>query len=220
MPDDELIILSGLDQPLPADNNWALDKVDEYVQHSLDEHNVYIALDVCKQLREVSQIAGLALAKMLYLVKTNWQEYGIEEPFEEVSYEYVGLHHHTVERYIKVWGMFAENIAPVSLQQRNIRDLIPIANAVAQGYEITDNEWGKLSDAPDYSTVSRIVREDIKDKEPRKNALQLFLDTDGYITALKDGMTYSVGYLNINSDDDVVQASIERIIRNGGMLRK
>jgi len=220
MPTDELIILSGLDQSLPTDNGWALQKVDEYINQSLSQGDVYIALDVCKQLRQVSQIAGLALAKMLYLIRDNWDYFDVEEPFEDVAYEYIGLHSHTVDRYIKVWKMFADGVAPEELQQRSIKDLIPIANAVAQGYEITEDEWDKLEDAPDYSSVTRIVREDIKDQEPRRNALQLFLDSDGQITAMKDGFIHNVGYLHLDSGEDIVMSAIERIIKNTGMMRR
>jgi len=44
----------------------------------------------------------------------------------------------THERYVKVWDMFS--VAPQTLlpelQQKGISSLIPIANAVAQGYEM------------------------------------------------------------------------------------
>ena len=217
---DELTIVTGLDQPLAVDNHWALNRIEEYIQQSIEEKNVYIALNVCKQLREVSQVAGLALAKMLYLIKHNWSSFNSEESFDEIAYEYIGLHSHTVDRYVKVWSMFADEQAPQELQSRNIKELIPIANAIAQDYEITEDQWERLVEAPDFSTVSRIVREDIKGADPRKNALQLFYDEYGDITALRDGKVYPVGHLNVLTDEYVVERAIERITKNSGILRR
>jgi len=142
------------------------------IDNALKEHNQVIAINGLKGLIKVTQKSGLGLAKGIYLLKKIWKEFDLEENFEDAAYIELGVHKHTVDRYVDVWAMYATNSVPKEyvdrLQQHNIKTQIPIANAIAQGYEIKEPEWGKLADATDFSEVSTIIREDVKGKEPRK----------------------------------------------------
>jgi len=218
--EDELIIFSGLDQSLPVNGDFVLEQVELSIQRGIKQKNALIPLNVCKQLIEVTQLAGLGLAKTFYLLEKNWDKFETDGEFDEIAYEYLGKHSHTVERYVKVWRMFDENIAPKKLQQKSIGELIPIGNAIAQGYEISDDQWEELSEAPDPRTVRKIIREDVKHQDPRKSALQLFLTEEGSITVIKAGEIDFAGSLNIQSESPIVQQAIERIIKNSGMLLK
>lgn len=219
---DELAILTGLDQPIPADNKEILERIEEIIQQSVKEHNAYKALDACKTLVKVSKVSGLALAKALYLIEKNWASYGEEETFEEVAYVYIGLHKHTVERYTVLWKMYAEKLIPDNvsevIQQHNVKAQIPIARALEQGYEIDDTEWQKLSEAPDLTTVEKIIREDVKGKPPRKGSLQLWIDDLGSMWATFEGDRFFVGSLEVDSDEEAVQKAIERIKKGAGIL--
>lgn len=224
MTNDDLLLIGNLDQPLSVDSDWVMDKIDEILKRSIKEKNVYLALNICKELVAVGQVAGLALSKALYYIQKNWDKYKVEGEFDDIVYEYIGKHKHTVERYVKVWGMFDNAVVPQDhveeLQNRNIRDLIPIANAIYQGYEIDADQWEELVDAPDFNTVAKIIREDVKDKPPRKGALQLFLDSEGTIWAYQDNHRYFVGSLEVSSDEEPIKQAIERITKNSGMLQQ
>lgn len=221
---DDLLLIGSLDQPLSVDSDWVMDKIDEILKRSVKEKNVYLALNVCKELVAVGQVAGLALSKALYYIQKNWQRYKVDGDFDDIVYDYIGKHKHTVERYVKVWGMFDNAIVPLDhvdeLQQKNIRDLIPIANAIYQGYEIDAEQWEKIVDAPDFNTVAKVIREEVKEKPPRKGSLQLFLDREGTIWAYQDNHRYFVGSLEIHIDEEPIKQAIERITKNAGILKQ
>ena len=159
---------------------------------------------------------------MLYYIYSKWDEFGIDDEFEDVVYEYVGLHKYTVQKYVKVWAMHQENRIPAKYEQeilqRNIKEQIPIANALVQGYKIDDENWDKLSNASDFNEVARIVREDIKGKEPSIDALRLMIDDMGGIWVYKAGQKKLVGALNIHDDNEIVKQAIQRIMNNCGIM--
>lgn len=220
--EDELTIFGGLDQPIPIDNKWILDRVDKIFNESLEKKNSSIIINACKALVQISRESGIALAKALCLLMEHWEAFNPSEPFRDVVYPQLGLHPLTIDRYIAVWKMLYEK-APKELQddlrQRNIRDLVPIATAISQGYEIEDKTWKELVVAPDTNTILKIVREDVKGKEPRKGSIQISLDNLGSLWAFQDGRRYFVGTLEVDSEELTVQHAIERLIRNSGILR-
>jgi len=181
-------------------------------------------LNVCRELVGIGQVTGLALAKALYLTWKNWENYDdVGGDFEETIVEYVGLHKSTVQRYKRVWQMFANKKVPEEieeqLKQRNIKDLIPIATAVDQGYEIYEEDWDDFVNASDYHEVSAKIR-DIKGKPPRKHSLQIMMDSDGTLSAIRNNKFGHVGYLAVDEDNEVSQQAIERIKKSTGIMEK
>jgi hypothetical protein len=224
---DELTISSSLDQPISVnmDNRDKLfELVDGYVKEAKSQNNPYIALNACKDLLEVSQLAGLALAKMFYDLKQMWEEFDVAEEFEDIAYIYLGKHPHTINRYLRVWSMFAENKIPNeqkdAMMGMNIKSLIPVANALEQGHEIDEDEWEEIAEASDYQEVSRIIREEVKGSDPRKNALILTIDKVGTIFAMQEGQQYFVGSLEVSAEETPIQQAIHRIIDNAGIMQK
>jgi len=221
MSNDELMLLSSLDQSLSTDNDWVLNRVEEIIAEAVAEKDASKALNLCKTLREISQLSGLGLAKALYLIYKNWENFGLTDNFENTAYEYLGLNKITVTNYVRIWSMFDEKVVPEEyaepLMQHNIKDLVPIANTIAQGYELEEHDWEELADAPDFSSV-QIKCRDIKGQPPRKNSLQLFLNPAGEIWAYQQDQRYLVGYLEIETDKETVKKAIERITRAAGIM--
>lgn len=220
---NELLIIGQFDQEIDTDDNWLLDKIETIINESLSKHDVHIALNSCKTLKSIIKTSGIGLAKLLYLIYYHWDDFGMEDAFEDVVFEYVGLHRHTVERYVRVWGMYAEDKVPKQFVQkimhRNIKDQIPIANALVQGYSITPETWEDLAEAPDYNTVSQIILTDVKQAEPRKSSMKIFLDNQGTIWVKKGRESRKfVGSLDTHSDEEIVKMAIQRIIKGSGML--
>jgi hypothetical protein len=102
----ELMELNGLDQSLPVDDTAILQRVEEVVSESIEMKDVYHALDFGKGLIQVSQLSGMALAKLFYLIRKNWDVFEIGDNFHDVAYSYVGRDKNTVNRYIRVWEMY------------------------------------------------------------------------------------------------------------------
>lgn len=223
MNDDTLMIIGSLDQPIQTDDGWALNRIDEIIERSVQEHNAYIALNAGQQLRSIIKTSGLSLAKLLFLMKKNWDQYDMADEFNDVAYEYIGIEKVTVDRYIDVWNMLTNNSIPEQfregIQQRNIKDNIPIAHAL-EDHEISDDIWQKLVEAPDINTVSKIIREEVTHQPPKKGSLQLYMDRTGTIWAFYNDERYFVGSLEVDADEEAVQKAIKRIISGGGILEQ
>ena len=223
MKQDELMVIGSLDQPIQTSDDWLINQIDEVVKRSVEEHNAYIALNTGKLLYAVSKTVGKGLARLLYEMKKNWDQYNMSEEFDEIVFDYIGLHPDNVSRYINVSAMLAEGQVPEpyrkDIEQRNLRELIHVAAALKQGYEIGDEEWEKLIEAPDYNTVLKVLREDVKGKPPRKGSLQMYLDDAGSIWAWQDNEKYFVGSLDVDAREEPIQHAIERITKSAGILR-
>jgi hypothetical protein len=222
---DELLMIGQFDQEIDVDDGWLLEKIDNIIQEALARKDVYIALNSCKTLKSIIKTSGIGLSKLLYLIYHYWDEFGVEDEFEDIVFEYVGLHRHTVERYVRVWGMYAEHKVPkqfmAEIQKKNIKDQIPIANALVQGYTISQENWEALAEAPDYNTVAQIIMEDVKQQESRKSSLKIYVDERGTIWVKKgEAPRKFVGSLEIHSDEEIVKMAIQRIIKNTGMLER
>jgi len=219
--DDELMLITSFDQSIDSDDLSVLERIDDVIKEAIEQKNAYIALSACKSLLMIAKTSGLGLAKILYLISYNWSSFEIEDEFNDVVFEHLGMHKYTVSRYVRVWEMHQEDKIPKKYEQRilqrNIRDQIPIATAIKQGCEITDKQWEKLANAADFQEVSQIVREDIKGKERKKGLLQIFIDDMGTIYATKEGKRRFVGTLQIKDNDEIVQQAIQRIISNTGI---
>ena len=224
MPNDELLIISPLDQSIDvADDEHVLEKIEQMIMDSITEGDYLKAIHICTQLIQVTKLSGLALAKSLYLIKSNWDKFTISDNFDDTLASRTGLTKATIQRYTSVWSMYAENKVPElfadTIKQMNIKSQIPIAQALDAGYEIDEDDWEELAEAPDFSTVNAKMR-DIKGKEPRSHALMLLMDRDGGIKAIKQDKQVYVGWVNLSDEDEVVQQAISRIIKGSGVLEQ
>lgn len=219
---DDLLPITGLDQSIQVNSETVMEKIDEILKRSVKEKNVEIALNLCEQLTAVSHISGKGLAKALYFMQKNWHKYGKDEAFEDVIFERIGKARHTIERLVKAEGIFDNALIPQehveTFQNENLGIIFPIANTLYQGYEINEETWEKLAEAPNDTTVRKIIREDVKGVPPRKGSLQLYLDGEGSILAFQDDVRYFVGTLEIHTKEDAIQKAIERIKNRSGIL--
>jgi hypothetical protein len=170
-----------------------------------------------------SQLSGIALAKLFYLIRENWEVFEIGDNFEDVAYARVGRTKDTVDKYVRLWEMYENKTIPAEfiedIRQKNVKDQIPIANMLSQGYEPDEEQWQDIVDAPDNSSVLRAVR-DIKGTEPRKSALLLFIKEDGSLIAEQEGVSQYVGWLNIDEAGDIAEKGIQRLLRSAGVLQR
>jgi hypothetical protein len=221
--DDELAIITPLDQSLQVEYGDVLEVVEEEINAAIKHKDFEEALTVCAKFINVIKVSGLALAKIFYLLHSAWPEFEIQDDFYDAVSSYLGLARLTVVNYTRVYTMLI-HFVPIELKeeimQKPIMVLVPIANALDQGYEIDEEEWKKLAAAPDYRTAGTLVREEVKEKEPRKSSLSILMDRDGSLWAWKDGESKFVGSLEVNDEDDVVQRAVNRIIHNSGIMRK
>src|SRR4030042_4696081 len=170
-----LDINENRDLAIDTDNEWVLHKIDEIIAEALEKNDVNVALHAGKQFVMIAKVAGLGMAKLLYNIFAHWDDFGLEpDSFNEIVYSEIGLDKHTVDRYVRVWAMYAEHSIPpqfeANILQLNIRDQIPIANALQQGYDFTEEHWQTIVDAPDGNTIAKIVQQEVRGKPPRDSA--------------------------------------------------
>ena len=205
-----------------VDTSTVLQEVEEQINHAIETKDIDFAMQYCRHQMDKMRLSGISLAKALWLIEKNWNIFRLGDDFIPTTQDYLGIHPHTIERYVKVWEMVALHV-PKEFQdqiiQKPIGSLIPAANAVAQGYEIDKDEWEKIIHAPDKNTVAMIVRDEIKEATPRKNALGLRMDNNGSLWVYAGNTVSFFGSLEIKDENDYVQKAIERVIANAGIMR-
>lgn len=218
---DELVLFgTGMDLASPEDDNFWMDRVEEVLEKAFKEHDAEYALNACANLIHIAKISGKALAKMLYTLKHHWDMFEIEDTFEDYAYPKLGLHSHTIERYIKVEEMLQSLPEEAkSIGQRPIGQLIPIANAVAQGVEFDREDWKVLSQAPTESDIRAEIRE-ITGAEPRKSGVTIFLDRDGSLWASNKDERRFIGSLETTDESSLAQKAITRIVDRAGVMKQ
>lgn len=222
---DELILFgNGLDQSLPTEHEfgWVKEKVDRSIDEAIQSGDLNKATDLVRSLIKIAKISGRELTRVLFKFKENWAVFSSEEPFEDWADRETGLHHHTIERYIRIETLLTSNtLTPEvkkELADRNLAELFPIANMMEQGYEPTEDQWQDILRQPDENSIRTAVRE-IKGQEPRATALIISIDRNGSIWVSKENVKKFVGSLELTDDSLIVQQAIDRIVKNTGMLR-
>lgn len=218
MNDD--IIETELDQAL--DLNVDLSWVDNTVLDYVAKADIQSATNMVLEIKRTQQVAGMSTALILYYLDKYWERFEIDMSCKDYIYEKTGYHLHTIDRYCKIGKLLREE-APEhlrsALENKTLNQLAPIANAVAQGYEIVDETWKELADAEDAQIVREIIRDDVREAAPRSNSIRLWVDRSGSIWAYSNNERSFIGSLEVDNDDPVVQKAIERIIKNSGMLK-
>jgi len=222
---NELEIITSLDQSIETNGSEdeILQRVEQLVQQAIKDKDVEAALNIPRQIILVQKISGLALAKAIYMIKQSWDVFEMDEPFEDVAFAYFGKHKSTISRYEKIWRMLEGSNVPdkykEDVKQIGIQSQIPIANHLDAGYEIEDDDWKELIGEPDFHSVSAKLRE-LKGKEPRPQALSIWMERDGTLKCSKGGGIYYLGWLDIDEKNEIVQQAIERIRKHTGVLAK
>lgn len=134
------------------------------------------------------------------------------EQFEQAAKRITGLEIVTVQRHIKI-----QKALPVipedyreEIQNKGFKAKIRVAQLVEGGYEMTDENWRDIAEAPDEKEVDRISRS-IRKVEPRSNWLAISIDSNGVLNVHTVRGVREVGRLNTWDDNPDVQKAISRL---------
>jgi len=221
LPENDLV-LGGVDSFLPvikAHKNL-LSRVDEVIERAVEEQDLSIIETAIEGLLSVAQISGIALAKTLYVMKFQWDNFNQRQSYMDWAVDKFGKKEVTVKRYYRVWEMLVSGDIPREYAKKfetmPIRCLVPIGTMWEQKYPVTSQQWNKLANAPDPSSVNKIIRE-IKKVEPKENSLQIEWDAEAKsITGWKGGKPHVV-YLQYDETDEVVTAMLSRLFADKAM---
>lgn len=172
-----------------------------------------------KDLRAQGMAFDDAIGMMLNGMNEIWIPSEHEgEQFKSAAQRETGLSPITVYRHLKIQQAlphvpeeFQEEI-----QNKGQKEKIRIAELVVGGYEITNENWRDLAEAPDVKEVGRIARK-VKNEEPRSNWLAISLDDRGVLRVHTVRGVRECGRLNTSDDDGDVQKAIARITGCAGI---
>ena len=221
------LVFSGLDQTLPMQKAQTdlLERVDAIIGQAVEDKNPDVAAGAMASLAGISRMSGLASAKFIYTFKFAWKNFPQSkvQSFEDYANDKLGYHKSTVKRYYNVWDMLVSHDIPKEyldkLKLQPIRCLISIATMWTQGVQVDSNQWMKLANAPDPSTVNKIIRE-IKKVEPKTGSIQIEMSEDGTLYAWQNDKRYFIGSLNVDDAQEVVQKAIARLVGDGRVTEK
>lgn len=202
-------------------SNDVLSGVDTLLNQVRETGEFEPVADAIRSMSAIAQVTGWAAAKALHGASKIWAEQGHDpDRFSTYFRDNTHLSSLVIERYIRAWEAVTQ-LPQISEQliAQPIKNGIALGALVEQGYEPTDKQIEKLSDASSNQEFLNIVRE-IKGKPAKKNSLTIFLESDGSLQAWQGGKHAFVGDLDITSDDSMVQKAVNRIVENSGIMRR
>lgn len=178
-----------------------------------DTGDINHAVRLIDGLDGLDSVAGHAKARFLWGFNEWWKQNRSDESFPDfIGSTSKKTSRTTVKRYVRTWAYVEDNTFPKEVAERPMRELVPIAMTLAQGYDISARQWRKIELCSNDSELRDVLR-DIQGKEPRKSATILRLERDGTINLWKGDVKKFVGYLNLReaeTDEDIAKA-IEKI---------
>jgi hypothetical protein len=173
--------------------------------------------DAVRSMHGVIRAAGWASAKLIHGMKKEWLEQGRnEDRFLDYMQDMTPLKRLIIDRYLRAWD--AQLHLPQLLTQP-IKNGIALGAALAQGYELDDEQLEKLASAKSNQEFLGIIRE-VKGKEPRKGSLTIYLEKNGSLQAWQGDDTRFVGDLDISSKDPMIMKAVERIVTSSGIIKR
>ena len=196
-----------------------MDEVDVIIQDALEKDDPSLVFHQIRNLEEKKELIEAAKSKFFYTLNEVWDKFTISklESLHTQAYDGLGLHPHTVDRYITLWEY--QGVLPETIQERPVREQFVVTKMLSQGFEPSEEQWEDLERTNTKSEVDAVVR-DIKKQKPKKGSLQGYVDEEGTLYGWMNGRRADAGYLDIRSDDPIIQKLVKRIIDSAGVLRK
>lgn len=195
--------------------------IDGVIQQLHQTGNLNEATKVLNILDRIDNVTGHAKAKLLWGIWIWWKVERKNDDFGDHIESSTSTKSITAQRYVNVWEHIEQNDIPKKLHNRPMRDLVPIGNMLAQGYEPSKEQWDEIYIASNNSEILDIIRK-VKGKKPRKSGLKIYLEKDGSLNCWKDNRKTYVGFLDIEeaqTNYDVAKA-IERIVSGAQIIRR
>lgn len=226
--------MAGLDQEVQITDTElkVFDTVDSVVSKSVTAGDPIPAFTFAGELIRSGQIRGLALAKLLYEMKSKWalfQQAGIDDNFEDVAFAHIGRSAETILKYTRMWeNIFAnDGISEVikrKLMGKDIGDLLLMTATIREG--VDDKTMSKLLNAPDKNSLRDIIAESRGgDRTSSSNAVRIFIQLRdegkyprGCVYVKQGNESHIVGTLDVDSDDELVKKAIARITNSSGIV--
>jgi hypothetical protein len=215
MANKSLITINN--QPLSKKDFFSA--IDEEIIYLNDSGNINHVMNVLNGLDAVEGITGHAKAKLLYGAHEWYTQNKPNEVFSDHVESHTGIKKVTVDRYVLVWRYVEDLTIPKEIAEQPMRNLVPIAKTLSQGYDISKEQWRKIGLCSNDGELREVLR-NIKGKAERKSARIIKMDRQGSLWGWKDNKRYFLGSLNIQDaqEDLVIAEFIEKIKISSGIV--
>lgn len=199
--------------------------VDDIVNKAVTAGDPIPALNFGGELVRSGQVRGLALAKLLYEMKSKWelfQSAGFDDNFEDVAFAHVGRSPETVTKYVRMWEsiFMNEGISPEikrKLMNRDVGDLLLLTAISREG--VTDEKMEELATAPDRQELRNRIKGERGERTSSVNAIRIQLQRTegrtypvGALLARQGRDTVIIGTLNLDDEDELAEKAVARIV--------
>ncbi len=212
-----------------TDSNMAiLRRVDEVVEEALKDKDPTIISSFGRNITCDVRMIGIALAKLLYLTRKNWNEFrqgGVDDDFYSVMEAEGVCDSATARKYADMFESVFENPnIPDNIKKlllgKPMRSLLLLPAAAREG--ILD--WNEIVDATTVSEVRSVVRKARGEVTSSANAIIITLDIRTGQLSVRKGNSFPTvfGILNMElaHSDDTVHRAVDRIIQSTGIQEK
>jgi len=198
-----------------------MDAIDQEIIHLHDTGDINQVMNVLNGLDAVESVTGHAKARLLW-ASSEWYRQNVpDESFVDHVASTTEIKKVTVNRYVATWKYVEDLTIPKEIAERPMRDLVPIALTLKQGYDISKEQWRKIKLSTNDGELRDVLRQ-VKGKAERKGAKVIKLSRDGSLYGWKGNKKYFIGYLNVaDAENDVVLAEfIEKIKISAGVIEE
>jgi hypothetical protein len=199
-----------------------LSAIDNEIIHLHDTGDINHVMGLLNNLDELDSVAGHAKAKLLF-ASHEWYKVNVPgENFGDHVESTTSTKKVTVDRYITAWKYVENSIIPKEIAERPMRDLVPIAKTLSQGYDISKEQWRKIGLSTNDGELREVLRK-IKGKAERKSAKVIRLARDGSLHLYKKGQAKKfLGFFDLKAseEDKEIAEEIEKFIQCRGVVRE
>jgi hypothetical protein len=214
-------------RPAAGDVTDLLGKAEDLVLSAIASNDPTEVFQEIAFLRRDVQLKGVVVAKLLSDLWDKWPELkGVDISFNgfvEAASVGTGLAARTIKPYIRMWrAVFVNKKVPSALRPIimgfPVSTLLYLQPAAEDG--TLDTKWKEIAECETPAEVKSKVREWRGSNTSSESAVHIYLGRDGRLKTRRGtkGNYKAVGYLEMNSDDELVKIAIHRIINAAGLV--
>lgn len=204
------------DQPIALPGLESLfDQIDRELEIAVEKESPENLFALAIQLNQVSQVAGIGLARLLWRMLEQWEaltgrdfptEHAKKLDFEQIIYTRIGRAKDTLDRYLDVGDMYAkfQESIPVAMlkqiQERPISDQIAVAQNIKEHGALPRGAWREVAQAEDSAALRNALKE-VRGKEVTGPDISFHVDGNGEFFAFVKRRRITLGFLRAGEDD-------------------